>query len=174
MRKEMEIMDDIVFNLKEAFNIEATDRIENMDQIIKYMGGDFNRVEFINNNEVAELIKREEKFEINIINNLSPKFEKFYTGIKLGELFIGMRYKINDKYWNSFENNKIYEDRSEEMERRSIQFSMSFLVPREKFMEIMKQNYNGNGSYDIDKVADYFGVDKKLILFRARELYIIH
>ena len=173
MREEMKVMDEIVHTIKDAFKINGTDRVEDIEFIVEQLGGTINRVDNIDSTSITILVKKDKCFEISIIEGLNSEMEKFYICMKLGYLFLGMRYRINNEIWNSFKDNECYENDTEQMNDMVIKFIISFLIPREMFIKIMKENYNGNGSYDIEEVAKYFDVDKNLILFRARELYMM-
>jgi Zn-dependent peptidase ImmA (M78 family) len=60
-------------------------------------------------------------------------------------------------------------------EREANNFAECFLMPKEKFVEVCNQNtriVNGSAAYDIEKIADYFGLEVKYIVSRGINLGI--
>ena len=59
------------------------------------------------------------------------------------------------------------------MEYQAHEFAAAFLMPREIFFKVMNENYNGDGTYSMNKVADYFQVSLESAINRGRWLGIL-
>lgn len=80
-----------------------------------------------------------------------------------------MGYLIDKELWDSNSNEVFFRKEKGEMEYQANEFAAAFLMPREDFSEVMKENYK-EGYYNMKAVAEAFQVSISAAINRGRWL----
>lgn len=168
MRKTINDISDIIRN---ALNIEGP--IIDIDAIVRSLNGELREVDSLEEGAEGRIFKNGERFIIEIPKIVNENRRTFTIAHELGHLFLHMGYLIDQEMWN--ENSEISFFRKDigEMEYQAHEFAASFLMPREEFFREIKTNYNGDGSYNIEAVAEFFNVSIEAATNRGKWLGII-
>lgn len=158
-------------SIQEALKIEIP--ITNIEQIVESINGEVIIVDYLPENAEGRLYRNGNKFVIEIpsINNNNRR--NFTIAHELGHLFLHMGYLIDDEIWRKNSNNEFFRKEIGEMEYQAHEFAAAFLMPREIFYNVMNENYQGNGYYDIETVARYFNVSVNAAENRAKWLGLL-
>ncbi|MGP1434026.1 MAG: ImmA/IrrE family metallo-endopeptidase [Catonella sp.] len=113
--------------------------------------------------------KENNSFSISIPINQTSERKNFTIAHELGHLFLHMGYKINDDLWEKSDNKVFNRKGNSEIEIQANEFAAAFLMPKEKYKEIMDENTVGNTVY-IAKVAKYFNVSIDAASYRGKWL----
>ena len=146
--------------------------IDSLDKIVTNLGGKIIRKYELDGAD-GKVYRDGERFviEIPMIDNKCR--EKFTIAHELGHLFLHMGYAIDEKLWEKNKDKVYLRKEVGEMEYQAHEFAAAFLMPREIFFEVMNENYNGDGTYSMNKVADYFQVSLESAINRGRWLGIL-
>lgn len=144
--------------------------IENIDDIVTGIGGNIEDDDTILR---SCIIKKDNSFIIKVSPKLSQKQKRFWVAFELGNLFINMGYKINEDKFGKYKNNEIYHNDTEYGYDIALLFATAFLTPKKLFIKKMKENYKGDGVYDIKQVSEYFKVEENIIASRGKSLGLL-
>lgn len=126
------------------------------------------------NNIEAKISKKDDTFEIEILENKPEMRRRFSIAHELGHLFLHMGYLIDPDKWSEVKDYKdsvFYRDGYSQEEYEANEFAGAFLMPEEEFKKISKEHLT-NGYYDIEKIAEYFKVSTQAASMRGRWLGI--
>lgn len=147
--------------------------VNNIEEIITRINGTIKRIDILPDDAEGKIYRDGESFVIEIPRMDNPLREKFTIAHELGHLFLHMGYLTDKDIWNENENKVYLRKEIGEMEYQAHEFAAAFLMPRSEFYNIMNENYNGDGTYSMDNVADYFGVSVEAAVNRGRWLEIL-
>jgi len=106
----------------------------------------------------------------------APKVrERFSIAHEIGHLFVHLGYKVDPELWNSIDEGYLDSVKhrlgynQEEFEAN--EFAASLLMPKDEFVKVAKLNLNGQ-EFDLDKIADHFGVSRQAAKVRGQWLGI--
>lgn len=126
----------------------------------------------------ASIEKVEDAFIIHLPENNNKSRERFTIAHELGHLFLHMGFIINENKWNSLKAADgsspgiFYRDNSSSREEyEAHEFAASFLMPKEKFIEIAKQHLKDD-LYDASAISERFGVSPSAANIRGKWLGI--
>lgn len=166
-------INDIAESIRDILGLSTPIEINDMEKVIKKING---RV--IQNADIWDFVdgkiyREADGFVIEIPWFQSEYRNKFTITHELGHLFLHMGYLIDDELWE-MNREKIYLRKEiGEMEYQANEFAGSFLMPRKEFFEVMKENYIGNGQYNMERVAEHFKVSKEAAVNRGRWLELL-
>lgn len=159
----------IAETILDSFEIEAP--VINLESIVEKLGGTIQE-----DLVLCGYDARIEKVNTGLINFriTLPKFEdenrrRFSIAHELGHLFLHMGYLIDEELWESNSNEVFFRKEKGEMEYQANEFAAAFLMPREDFSEVMKENYK-EGYYNMKAVAEAFQVSISAAINRGRWL----
>lgn len=165
----MEIIEDMT-KIVRGISDNDLKSLDSIIDIVNRLGGAIEEKEEIN---LSNLIKNEGTFIISISSRLNDKDKKLWITFELGNLFINMGYLVDKEKWNTYKNNEMYINESKNDDRLALLFAISLLTPRDEFINKMKEYYEGNGIYNIKKVAEYFNIEDKIVEIRGINLGLL-
>lgn len=127
----------------------------------------------------AQISRKGNSFLIEIKKDLNKRRKRFTLAHELGHLFLHMGYK-DEQRWNSAETyvdgafRRTSGDFSVE-EQEANEFAGSFLMPENEFRKIVKKNMVVSLNmrvFDLDGIAEHFGVSTDSVRVRAKWLGI--
>lgn len=146
--------------------------IDNLDSVVNQLGGTIIRKDELDGAE-GKVYRNGDGFVIEIPTIDNRYREKFTIAHELGHLFLHMGYAIDESLWEKNKDKVYLRKEVGEMEYQAHEFAAAFLMPRESFFEIMNENYNGDGTYSMNKVAEHFQVSLESAINRGRWLGIL-
>ena len=173
MEKILNTIDNIADSLRNILiNMEDSEikKIGKIEEIVKNYGGDIEEDDTIFR---SCIIKKNDSFIIKVSSKLKEKQKRLWIAFELGNLFLNMGYEIDEEKFNKYEEDKIYYNETEYGYDIALLFAISFLTPKKSFIDKMKENYKGDGVYNIQKVAEYFEVDEDVIAIRGKNLGLL-
>lgn len=170
MEERLNRIDSMADSIRNLFG-EDLPKIVCFNEIVSKLEGEIQEED--NNINTSYIIKKDDTFIIRVSEKLNEKEKRLMLAFELGNLFIHMGYKVEPEKWNGYENDKIYVNDSEYKDEISLLFGVAFLTPKRSFIDIMKENYEGDGIYNIKSVAEYFNVEEKVIVVRGRNLGLL-
>ena len=105
----------------------------------------------------GKIEKQDDSFAIIIPANLSDSNKNFTVAHALGHLFLHMGYKTNKELWESYKNGMYNKHNTPELEFQANEFAGAFLMPKEAYAKIMRENTNEK-AVNMPKIANYFNV----------------
>ncbi|KOO43081.1 ImmA/IrrE family metallo-endopeptidase [Priestia koreensis] len=144
----------------------------NLELLVERLGGKIIESANIDENMEAKIEKVEDSFVITIDPNRYPKRQRFSIAHELGHLFLHMGYLINPEKWNSTNEyiDSVYYRYGYNLEEfEANEFAACLLMPLEEFLNISKQNLNGE-FYNIEEIAKYFNVSTQAVSYRGKIL----
>ena len=168
MRKTINDISDIIRN---ALNIEGP--ILNIDRIVENLNGDLREVDSLQEGADGRIFRNGTRFIIEIPRIANDNRRTFTIAHELGHLFLHMGYLIDERMWDKNSDMVFFRKEIGEMEYQAHEFAAAFLMPREEFFEEIKKNYNGDGTYNMEGVAEYFNVSIEAATNRGKWLGII-
>ncbi len=164
-------INDAADAIREVFKIETP--IENIEEIVRDLHGRVERKPSLSEAVEGKIYRLNSGFVIEVPENKNEYREKFTIAHELGHLFLHMGYLIDNEIWNQNKDNVYFRKEIGEMEYQAHEFAAALLMPRKIFFEVMNNNYEGNGIYNIDNVAKYFKVSVEAATNRGRWLGIL-
>lgn len=164
-------INDVADTIREA--LEITTPIENIDVLVEKLHGRVERKNVLSESADGKIYREGEGFVIEIPQSDNKYREKFTIAHEIGHLFLHMGYLIDDEIWDQNKDKVYFRKELGEMEYQAHEFAAALLMPREKFFEVMNENYDGNGVYNMEKVAQYFKVSIEAATNRGRWLGIL-
>lgn len=171
------------YKKREAINILAVSILETLDlkcpidieKVPELLNGKIKYVkEDIEDNIEAKITKKNDTFEIEILENKPEMRKRFSIAHEIGHLFLHMGYLIDSEKWNEvvdYKDSVYYRDGYSQEEYEANEFAGAFLMPAEEFVKISKK-YLIDGYYDIDEIAKYFKVSTQAASMRGKWLGI--
>lgn len=147
--------------------------ISDMDYVVKSLGGEIEVVEALDGFADAKIARVNDSFKITICDWQSQARRRFSIAHELGHLFLHMGFGIDRNMWEENKNNEYFRKCGGEIEYQAHEFAAAFLMPQDLFREVMHKNYNKDGTYDMNKVAEYFDVSVEAAINRGRWLNIL-
>jgi len=115
-----------------------------------------------------------DSFEIRINLKMDEREKRFYIAKELGNLFLNMKYGIDEKFWSSIPVNKKYLNNEmpyETMHNNLEFFALGFLVPAYKFIEIADKEYKDK-EYNIKDIYKKIHIPENKIINYGKFLEI--
>lgn len=112
-------------------------------------------------------------FIIEVAANKDTNRQNFIIAHELGHLFLHMGYLIDEDMWDKYREKECFKRDLGEMEYQAHEFASALFMPREKFFNLMNENYCGDGEYDIEKVSEYFKVSLDAAKNRGKWLGVL-
>jgi Zn-dependent peptidase ImmA (M78 family) len=131
--------------------------VQDINEVVEKLGGRIEESFHIANMSDGSIKKQDDGFIIFVSPFQSMERRKFTIAHELGHLFLHMGYKVNSDLWNRQENATYYRAGDSLEEYQANEFAAAFLMPKEKYKEIMDKNTIGN-MVETGKIASYFGV----------------
>lgn len=149
------LINNLTQDIIELYDIQVP--IQNINDVVEKLGGRIEESFNIDNMSDGSIRKQDDGFVIFVSPFQSRERKKFTIAHELGHLFLHMGYRINLELWNRQENATYYRAGDSLEEYQANEFAAAFLMPKNKYKEIMDQNTVGN-MVETGKIADYFGV----------------
>lgn len=146
--------------------------INSLEDTVRSLGGKIKRNKLKDGSD-GKIYREGEGFVIEIPETYLEYREKFTIAHELGHLFLHMGYAIDKEIWDKNKDRVYLRKEVGEMEYQAHEFAAALLMPRELFFEKMNENYNGDGTYSMNNVADYFQVSLEAAINRGRWLGIL-
>lgn len=173
--KRRKIIENVANVVKKHFDITRVKTLDEWMKTIEKMGG----MLLINKNLFcdAKIYKISDDgengvfFKIEISPNQSQARINFSIAHELGHLFLHMFYRINYDNWRNIEIGKSYNRiGNNEIESQANEFAAEFLMPKVEFLNKLEEYKESTNSYNIQPIADYFGVSEQAVLNRGKWL----
>lgn len=149
------LINNLTQDIIELYDIQVP--IQNINDVVEKLGGRIEESFNVDNMSDGSIRKQDDGFVIFVSPFQSRERKKFTIAHELGHLFLHMGYRINLELWNRQENATYYRAGDSLEEYQANEFAAAFLMPKNKYKEIMDQNTVGN-MVETGKIADYFGV----------------
>lgn len=165
---------------KQIYNVLRLDKNFNIQDVVKNLGGTIEEDSLMPGviAEISDLSceKQRRSFKIKISDsNLLDSRKRFSIAHELGHLFIHLGF-LDDEKWKKCCNDQIVYRRQEYctgiMEMEANAFAAAFLMPDDIFFDEATNNSNDDGSYNINKIAEDFGVSREAAYYRGINLGI--
>ncbi len=163
-------INELAYDILQAYNIGAP--IHNIDSIVKKIGGTIEEVDSLGIFSDGRVMKKENRFTIYVPKHQPLQRRNFTIAHELGHLFIHMGYMIDDELWNNSDGVTFDRFGNSEGELQANEFAAAFLMPEDKYKEVMEENSEGNEVY-ISKVAEYFHVSIDAAAYRGKWLGLL-
>lgn len=153
LRQLIEEMAEVV---RQLYDVSVP--IYDIEDVVKKIGGVIIDDPLLNGFSDGRIKKTgPNSFEIAVSPFQTMERRNFTVAHELGHLFLHMGYRTSEKCWQSQDNTNYYRNGNSELEYQSNEFAAAFLMPRNKYREIMDQYTEGN-TVDTAKIAKYFQV----------------
>lgn len=146
--------------------------IKDMNEVVQTIGGRIIESQELGVFSDGRVKKENDGFAIIIPVNQPNTRKNFTIAHELGHLFLHMGYRIDEELWEASENVSFDRRGNSEAELQANEFAAAFLMPKDKYREVMEKNEENNRVY-IDKVADYFNVSIDAALYRGKWLGLL-
>ena len=156
-----EYISELTDKIREKYNIKTT--IQDMTEIVKQIGGDV--IQKYNFDSYYDAIA------IPIINDTQRK--NFAIAHELGHLFLHMGFKTNIKVWDNQVLNKYIRFSMLEQEIQANEFAANLLMPKDEYINEIKQQTKNNQDIDIKAISKKFNVGYILAYNRGYYLKIL-
>jgi len=131
--------------------------IQNINDVVSQLGGRVEEGSIADNMIDGSIRKAGDGFVISVSPCQSEERRKFTIAHELGHLFLHMGYVISPELWDRQSNTMYYRAGDSLVEYQANEFAEAFLMPRDRYKEIMDRYTNGR-SVETKKIAEYFGV----------------
>lgn len=148
---------------------EIKSPVDNIIEEVKKLGGKVKEDDTLGVFSDGKIEKDGSEFCISIPVNQTNERKNFTIAHELGHLFLHMGYKINKELWNNSDDIVFNRRGNSELEMQANEFAAAFLMPKEKYKEIMDKNTVGN-TVNIAEVAKYFNVSIDAASYRGKWL----
>lgn len=170
MEERLNTIESLSEVIKTSLKIGYEENIIDIEKVVESVQG---KVEIDASVEISSLIKKTDAFIIKVSDKLTEKQRRLWIAFELGNLFIYMGYKFDESRFESFKDGATYKSENNFRNENSILFAMAFLAPKKLFISKMKENYDGDGIYNIPSVAEYFNLEEEVIVIRGRNLGLL-
>ncbi|MBW4862148.1 MAG: ImmA/IrrE family metallo-endopeptidase [Paeniclostridium sp.] len=170
MEERLNIIDDMADGIRDIILGENKEKIVDIEDVVSKLDGEIYEVDDINK---SCILKKGDSFVIKLSKNLNEKQKRLWAAFELGNLFINMGYKIDPENFKKYNDGVEFNSEDEYEDELALLFGIAFLIPKKLFISKMKENYDGEGIYNIKNVADYFNVQEKVVVFRGRNLGLL-
>lgn len=170
MEVRLNIIDNMAENIRTIILDDDEVKFVDMEEVVLKLKGEIHEVDDINK---SCILKNGDSFVIKLSKKLNEKQKRLWAAFELGNLFINMGYKIEPQNFEKYDDGIAFNSENEYQDELALLFGIAFLTPKKLFISKMKENYDGEGIYNIKSVADYFNVEEKVIVFRGRNLGLL-
>ena len=166
-----EYISELTDKIREKYNIKTP--IQDMTEIVKKIGGDVIQKYNFDSYYDATVMKTNDKFyiAIPIINDTQRK--NFAIAHELGHLFLHMGFKTNIEVWDNQVLNKYIRFSMLEQEIQANEFAANLLMPKDEYINEIKQQTKNNQDIDIKAISKKFNVGYILAYNRGYYLKIL-
>lgn len=166
-----EYISELTDKIREKYNIKTP--IQDMTEIIKNIGGNVIQKYNFDSYYDATVMKTNDMFyiAIPIINDIQRK--NFAIAHELGHLFLHMGFKTNIEVWDNQVLNKYIRFSMIEQEIQANEFAASLLIPKDEYINEIKQQTKNNQDIDIKAISKKFNVGYILAYNRGYYLKIL-
>ncbi|MBS6396657.1 MAG: ImmA/IrrE family metallo-endopeptidase [Clostridiales bacterium] len=151
-----QLINDMAGIIIRLYNIDIP--ISDIVHVVNIMGGEVIEDPSIDGFSDGRIRKTSPTtFEIAVSPFQTEERRNFTIAHELGHLFLHMGFRTNEEHWRMQDNIPYYRNGSSELEYQSNEFAAAFLMPPEKYKQVMDENTEGNlvNTYE---VARYFNV----------------
>lgn len=173
MESILNTIDVIANSMRHILIDEKKDEIKKVGNIEKLIINNNGRIEEDDTISRSCIIKKKDSFIIKISPKLKENQKRLWIAFELGNLFLNMGYKIDEEKFNTYKEDTIYNIETGDGYDIALLFAIAFLTPQKPFIDKMKENYKGDGVYNIKNVAGYFEVDEEVIVIRGKNLGLL-
>lgn len=138
-----------------TYNLPEINATTNLQNIIQMLGGKLRYSYDVQTETIQKT--NDTAFCITLPARKSDAYNTFAVGQKLGDLFLYMKYQIDETAWNNIPCNQPFETDTSEHAELTNYFAGYFLMPVERFEAQLKEHTNNN-KCNIGQVAKHFGV----------------
>lgn len=166
-----EYISELTDKIREKYSI--TTPIQDMTEIVKKIGGNVIQKYNFDSYYDATVMKTNDTFyiAIPIISDMQRK--KFAIAHELGHLFLHMGFKTNVEVWDNQVLNKYIRFSMIEQEIQANEFAASLLIPKDEYINEIKQQTKNNQDIDIKAISEKFNVSYVLAYNRGYYLKIL-
>lgn len=158
------MINSLAEDILSVYNISIP--IQDINEIVEKLGGTIQRETSFSDGAVE---KDGEGFRIVLSPFQDEKRERFTIAHELGHLFLHMGYRTNEELWEKQKNNVYHRIGSSEKEYQANEFAAAFLMPANKYLEVLNNIAVGN-MVDTSKIAEYFNVSVEAASNRGKFL----
>lgn len=157
--------------IREKYSI--TTPIQDMTEIVKKIGGNVIQKYNFDSYYDATVMKTNDTFyiAIPIISDMQRK--NFAIAHELGHLFLHMGFKTNVEVCDNQVLNKYIRFSMIEQEIQANEFAASLLIPKDEYINEIKQQTKNNQDIDIKAISEKFNVSYVLAYNRGYYLKIL-
>ena len=168
-----EYISELTDKIREKYNIKTP--IQDMTEIVKQIGGYVIQKYNFDSYYDATVMKTNDKFyiAIPIISDIQRK--NFVIVHELGHLFLHMGFKTNIKVWDNQVLNQYRRFSMLEQEIQANEFAVSFLMPKDEYINEIELQTKNNKNIDINikAISEKFNVSHVLAYNRGYDMIII-
>lgn len=157
LSKELkELINDMADQIRNIYAIESP--IEDIDKTVERIGGivwEDSTMDGFSDGRIRKVDSA--SFLIEVSPFQTEERRNFTVAHELGHLFLHMGFLTNEQRWESQDNISYYRNGNSELEYQSNEFAAAFLMPKEEYKRVMRENTVGN-LVNTSEIAKYFHV----------------
>lgn len=145
-----------------------------VEEAVRRLGGTLHEVEELEEKMEARVLKRGERFQIELANGRPATRKRFSVAHEIGHLMLHMGYLMDPDRWSStgdYQDSVYYRYGYSTEEREADEFAAAFLMPRGLFFEAV-QRHTRAGNCDTAAIAEEFKTSRDAVMRRGRMLGI--
>lgn len=136
-----EFINNFASDIIKAFDIDVP--IKDIQEVVEKLGGSLKFDDSLGYGRDGKIEKDGDSFVIIASPYQTEERLNFTIAHEIGHLFLHMGYRVHKELWNKQDNCNYYRGGSSEKEYQANEFAAAFLMPENKYKEIMDKHTTG-------------------------------